>query len=161
MDAPNKPNTRPAEGNSELHELRIRGRVEAFQERREPDRGFGLRPKRSVPTYVVIWNFRLVRTGPDGKALPPVAVEMRGLELGKPAFEGSLVNGDEVEVDAPGHIPGDIIHPLEVRNLSSNCVVRGRTRSIVSRVLAGVFLIIGLVIIVTVAAFIISQIKSR
>jgi hypothetical protein len=94
----------------------IRGRVSNVQQRME------IAPTANTASTVV-WNFRLQRAGPDGAQLPAVSVEMRGV-----GFEGSILEGDEVEVVARGYKSGDVIATREVRNLTSNSRVRARRR---------------------------------
>ena len=82
----------------------IRGRVAGFQPRNE------LRGS----TYITIWSFRVEQRG----GLPPVALEMRGY-----AFEGSITNGDEVQVRAvSGQQRPQRVSSLV--NISSNATVR-------------------------------------
>ena len=90
----------------------MRGRITALQQRQE-------RP--GMIYSRTIWSFRLQRTGPDGGLLPLVEVEMLSRE-----FEGSLAAGDEVELDASRSKAGDVVAVKQVRNLSSNSVVRQR-----------------------------------
>jgi len=64
-----------------------------------------------VPTQV--WTFRIERYDEQGRALPPVPVEMRGK-----SFRGALVDGDWVHVGARWH-PGRTLHPHRVLNLTT------------------------------------------
>jgi hypothetical protein len=91
----------------------IRGRVIAMQQRLTRP-GYYL----YSPTT---WSFRVQRKGPDGSALPTIAVEMQAR-----SFKGSLTPGDEVEVDARGYKSGDLVIVQKIRNLTSNSVVRSQ-----------------------------------
>jgi hypothetical protein len=88
----------------------IRGRVTAIQQRVD-----------SPMESMMVWSFRVQRTGPDGSLLCLVECEMRSRR-----FEGSIAMGDEVELDASGYRTGDTVHVKRVRNLSSDSVVRVR-----------------------------------
>ena len=94
----------------------VRGRVAALQQRQE------MATMAGTPATLV-WNFRVQREGSDGTQLPTVTVQMRGV-----SFEGSIINGDEVEIKARGFKPGDVIKAREIRNLTSNSRVRARRR---------------------------------
>ncbi len=86
----------------------IKGTVSGFQQRYEPT-GRGLSR--------LVWDFRLERQDAAGNALPRVAVQMRGR-----SFEGSVANGDQVEVE--GSPREGVILARRVRNLTSNATVR-------------------------------------
>jgi hypothetical protein len=98
-----------AAANTEKYSV-IRGRVTTMQQRLD-------RPA----VRIMVWSFRVQRTGPNGSLLPLVEVEMRS-----PKFEGSIVVGDEVELDASGYRTGDTVLVKQVRVLSSNSVARVR-----------------------------------
>ena len=66
-----------------------------------------------------VWTLRLRREGSDGKPLPLVEIEMRGI-----SFVGSVVENDEIEVDASGYKTGDVIGVRKVWNVTSNAVFR-------------------------------------
>jgi hypothetical protein len=88
----------------------IRGRVTAAQENRDV-----------ADARIIVRSFRLQRTGPDGGSLPVVEVEMRSR-----GFEGSIANGDEVELDASSYKAGHIVGVKQLWNVSSNSVVKAR-----------------------------------
>jgi hypothetical protein len=71
---------------------------------------------------ILIYNFRLQRSSPDGDLLPVVEVEIRGRE-----FTGSIVDGDQVEVNGRGYKTGDVVEVKVVRNLGSNSLVKARS----------------------------------
>jgi hypothetical protein len=85
--------------------------------------------------FSLVWDFRLERSAPDGRPLQPIAVELRShaslFRFGPDTkgFEGSILNGDEVEVDARHHKPGKLLKVEQVRNVTSNSVVRVRGSS--------------------------------
>lgn len=107
----------------EKHKEFIRGRVSAMQQRQEIE-GYHQMGRTKVPTYGIVWSFRLQPTGPDGNPPPPVAIEMRA-----PSFLGSIGNGDEVEVEARDYAPGSILFPTEIRNLTTNSIVRAAPKA--------------------------------
>ena len=87
----------------------ICGRVTSLQQR--------------IESFEVVRDFRLERQGPDGTFLAPVAVELRSSRY--TGFEGSILNGDEIEV-AAHPAPAKTLKVGEVLNLTSNSVVRQR-----------------------------------
>jgi hypothetical protein len=95
--------------NEEKYDI-IRGHVVALQQRQD-------RP--GVNWSPIVWSFRLQRNGPNARPLPPVDVELRGHFL-----RGSLVTGDEVELDASGFNSGDVVSVRKLRNLTANTVVK-------------------------------------
>jgi hypothetical protein len=118
----------------------IRGRVAAFQWRQERaftnsityPTGYQVGAKTG---FSLVWDFRLERSAPDGTPLQPIAVELRShaslfrFGTDTKGFEGSVLNGDEVEVDARHYKPGKLLKVEQVRNLTSNSVVRVRGSS--------------------------------
>ena len=110
----------------------IRGRVAAMQQRQEIA-GFRIAQynwnRYAGQPYTLIWDFRLERNAPDGTPLAPVAVEMvsKGSMWGtSKGFKGSVLNGDEVEVDGRDYQPGRVLRVEQVWNLTSNSIVRER-----------------------------------
>jgi hypothetical protein len=75
-------------------------------------------------SQVLIWTFRLERHDEEGRVLPPVAVELRGLN-----FKGVVSEGDWVEVSGSWR-PGSVLRRKSVRNLSTGDRLRviGRGR---------------------------------
>jgi hypothetical protein len=67
-----------------------------------------------------VWAFRVERKDADGKPLPRVPVEMRARR-----FDGSINNGDWVEITAKWR-RGKLLHPRQVRNLSTGVTVKAR-----------------------------------
>jgi hypothetical protein len=113
----------------------FKGQVSGFQQRVEPSGG----------KTVLVWDFRLERHDEAKHPLPRMAVEMRG-----PAFEGSISNGDIVEVE--GHLgSSNVLHANRLRNLSTNATVSARG-IVTRRISTFVFLLI----FVVVAGFILS-----
>ncbi len=101
-------------------------------------------PRNSAGTQTVL-TFRLRRIGPDGRLLPPVAVEMRGSVL-----SGMVADGDLIQL--PGAAPhGGALQLSTVSNLTtrSEVVARRPRASTTVTVIVGV-LIIGFVLIVVV-----------
>jgi hypothetical protein len=88
----------------------IKGRVSGMQQRAEV----------ALRTSWAVWDFRLERTTSDGKPLPRVPVEMRGRR-----FEGSITNGDVVEI-AANWTQGQILHTREVHNATTGVTVKAR-----------------------------------
>ncbi len=88
----------------------IKGRVSGMQQRAEV----------ALRTSWAVWDFRLERTAADGKPLPRVPVEMRGRR-----FEGSITNGDVIEIDADW-TQGKILHTRQVRNGTTGVTVKAR-----------------------------------
>ncbi|MGY1636022.1 hypothetical protein ACI78V_05120 [Geodermatophilus sp. SYSU D00742] len=72
------------------------------------------------PRMALVWTFRVERYDSAGNRLPPTPVLMRGF-----SFNGALHDGDLVQVDAGGR-PGETLEVDEVRNLTTNVVVRAR-----------------------------------
>lgn len=116
--------SRSSTANVETHKKFIRGRVAAMQQRQEIE-GYHHIGRTRVPTYGIVWSFRLQVAGPDGNPLPPVAIEMRA-----PSFIGLIGNGDQLEVEAGDYATGSILCLKEVRNLSTNSVVRGTSHKV-------------------------------
>jgi len=83
----------------------VRGRVVGFQQRNEMWNG----------RYLAVWDFR-VEDDSGGQ----VPIEMRAF-----SFEGSIANGDEVEVQAQSR-GGRPVNTKVVHNLTSNSLVRAR-----------------------------------
>ncbi len=89
----------------------IKGRVSGMQQRGEA----------ALRTSWAVWDFRLERIDANGKPLPRVPVEMRGRR-----FEGSIANGDLVEIDGARWTPGQVLHTRQVRNATTGVTVRAR-----------------------------------
>jgi hypothetical protein len=87
----------------------IHGRVTSMQQR--------------IEGLTIVRDFRLERRAPDGTVLPPLAIQLRSSRY--TGFEGSILNGDELEV-AAHHKPAGTLQVDEVLNLTSNAVVRVR-----------------------------------
>jgi hypothetical protein len=69
--------------------------------------------------YGAVWDFRIERQDAVGNRRPSVAVEMRGTH-----FEGSVADGDEVEVVPPGGwASGQLLVTPTIRNLTMNTSV--------------------------------------
>jgi hypothetical protein len=66
---------------------------------------------------ILVWDFRIERKDSSVEQTP-VAVEMRGY-----AFEGSIANGDEVEIVGQP-IDRKVLHISAAYNLTSNALVR-------------------------------------
>lgn len=111
------------------------GQVSALHQRYEP-RGRG-------PPRVVV-AFRVRRTGAGGRPLPPVPVELRG-----EVMEGSLRDGDWVQVPAAGE-PGSLLgRPHQVTNLTTGEKVALRRRPAAKGwILALVFVVVAILLII-------------
>jgi hypothetical protein len=88
----------------------LRGRITALQQGSD-----------IFDSRFLFWTFRLQRATADGRLLPAVEIEMRNR-----GFEGTVSEGDAVELDAKGFKVGDIVKVKQLRNLSSNSVVQAR-----------------------------------
>jgi len=64
-----------------------------------------------------VWRFRVERYDSSGKRLLAVPVEMRSFR-----FFGSINDGDRVEIHGSS-VPGTIIQPKRIRNLTTGAVV--------------------------------------
>jgi hypothetical protein len=62
---------------------------------------------------LTVWTFRVERHDDEGRALPPVPVEIRGLN-----FKGVVSEGDWVDVGRSWR-PGTVLHAKNVRNLTT------------------------------------------
>jgi hypothetical protein len=67
-----------------------------------------------------VWTFRVERHDQEGRVLPPIPVEMRGL-----SFHGSINEGDWVEIPVKW-APGTMLHPRRLRNRTTGADVRSR-----------------------------------
>ena len=86
-------------------------------------REFRPRNQREGQLNMEIWSFRVERYDASGNRLQPVPVEMRGER-----FDGSISEGDWVEL--PGEWkPGQVVHPDQVKNLTTGATVRGSVTS--------------------------------
>jgi hypothetical protein len=114
------------------HGRLFRGRVAGMQQRQEMLSFFWVGRGQGAP-YSLVWDFRLERNAPDGTPLPPMAIELRSpghfFFRSTKGFEGSLLNGDQVEVDGRHYKPGRVLQVEQLRNLTSNSVVRIRGSS--------------------------------
>lgn len=97
--------------------------------------------------YGSVWDFRVDSWDAAGVSQPPVAVEMRGVEI-----KGSVGDGDWVEIEGQWK-PGDVFIVRSLKNISQNARVvvdRYGERPPVRRfivVLLVVFLIVVLVVV--------------
>ncbi len=83
-------------------------------------RGFNERAEAAGDKLLTVWTFRLERYDKAGNRLPPVAVQMSGMR-----FSGSINEGEWVEI--PGKFrEGRVMHVQEVRNLTTNTIVKAR-----------------------------------
>jgi hypothetical protein len=97
----------PVDATTPVPRGRFRGRVAGFQQR------FEVSGRRNI----LVWDFRVERKDSNVEQTP-VAVEMRGF-----AFEGSIVNGDEVEIVGQP-IDRKVLHVSAAYNLTSHALVR-------------------------------------
>ncbi len=112
----------------------IRGQVSGLQQRLEH---WAVRP-------VTVWDFRVERHDDAGNPLPRIHVEMRGR-----SFEGSIANGDWVEITA-NRKNGKVLHTRNVRNLTAGVIVTTRGQT-VARTEATLRLVMLLIIVVVVS----------
>lgn len=94
-------------------ETRVRGVV------RGPVYGVTRQGRRWGNTYRFTWSFSLLVFCATGGSAPVIPVELRGL-----AFDGHLVDGDWIQVEADWR-DGAVLRPKAIRNLSTGVVVRG------------------------------------
>ncbi|MGO4613017.1 FHA domain-containing protein [Nocardia sp. 2YAB30] len=87
-----------------------------------------------------IWTFRVERYDTAGNRLPPIPVQMRGLE-----FDGSLSEGDEVRVG--GRWKDGTLHSERVDNLTTRASVKTRSLTKVMVLSIVVFLTIAMLMI--------------
>jgi tetratricopeptide (TPR) repeat protein len=80
----------------------------------------GVAPYRGKPAALQVWSFRLQGYDADGRPLPLIGVEMRGMEI-----TGTLDNGDWVEIPESAR-PGEGLRPKKLYNLTSNDMVNAR-----------------------------------
>jgi hypothetical protein len=108
----------------------LRGLVSSFRQRNELMDG----------QYGMVWDFRVDSWDRQGRAQPPVAVEMRGLH-----FTGSVGDGDWIEIESQWK-PGEVLPVSSLLNISQNSIVTvsipsrakspgGRARSPVANIL--------------------------
>jgi hypothetical protein len=114
----------------------IRGKASGLQQRLE------YKTRRPL----VVWNFRLERWDSSGSPMTRVPVEMRGQ-----SFQGSLNNGDWIEVRAKWK-PGKTVHASRVTDLSTSTVVRARGWGQPTRIARVVIALLMLAFFVAVAA---------
>ena len=118
--------------------VRLTGQVSGFQQRYEPTRAGS----------VTVWDFRIDRHDGDGKPLPRVAAEMRGMRI-----EGGLSIGDWVETDSKWR-PGKTLQLRNIKNLSTNSVVEahgaGKPGRVFGRIGKTIFILVWLAIASTV-----------
>lgn len=126
----------------------IRGTVSGFQTRYEQI------PYGQYVRSVTIWDFRLERADPAGTPLPRVAVELRGTSI-----NGSIANGDVVEIDQEAE-PGQLVQAEVVRNVTSGAAVsaRGGDESRISKGVGLAVLLLVVMIIVIVWVFVATNI---
>jgi hypothetical protein len=99
-------------------------------------RGFNERAEAVGDKLLTVWSFRLERYDKAGNRLPPVAVQMSGMR-----FSGSINEGEWVEVAGKWR-EGQVMRVQEVRNLTTNTVVKARKASKASTVIGWMFTIL-------------------
>jgi hypothetical protein len=125
---------------------RIRGRVTGLNQHQELRWPFFSNP-RAKPPMIRVLNFQVQRVGPDGnpQPLPPIFVALRGAKL-----KGSISNGDEVELDASSSKSWGTVRLKEIRNLTSNSVVRTKGWSAYT-----IFYLVANLVLVTIFLFVV------
>jgi hypothetical protein len=108
---------------------------------------------RSEGTAFTVWSFRVDRYDKSGNRLPPVPVEMKGLQ-----FDGSLSEGDWVEVPGAWK-PGEVMKPTRFNNLTTGATIKSKTPFLfkISQVIAFVIALVVIAIFIGIAIFIIAS----
>lgn len=83
---------------------------------------------------LTVWTFRVERHDDEGGVLPPVPVEIRGLN-----FRGIIGEGDWVDVGRRWK-PGTVLHPKSVHNLTTGDRLRVSGRR--ARAVGGLFALV-------------------
>jgi F0F1-type ATP synthase membrane subunit b/b' len=104
----------------------VEGQVRGIQQRTESI---------GQSSSTMVWTFRIERYDHDGNRLPPIPVQMRSI-----AFEGSLSEGDEVEIT--GVWKDGTLHTEDVQNLTTGATVKKKSSSSLGCLLGAVFLVI-------------------